>query len=173
MKKYITAIIFLLICSCSRFPKFDQAFNEHQFDTSVMNNLNTYDAIRKLVIKKMDSFHFGDSPYDFTFYYNFDSTTAIRGHENTGIPKEIYSEIVLLFNKLGKTNIFGFILSKDSTFTVLIRNTHLTKYYLDVRERLYWFSNTSRITKQSFPVKDTLLTDKWQYEIYYDKRSEF
>jgi hypothetical protein len=51
------------------------------------------------------------------------------------IPEIIYPKIVQLFKGIGKENIFGFTISKDSTFEILVRNTHLTKYFLDVRER--------------------------------------
>ena len=173
MKKYFTPLIFLIICSCSNLTKFDKEFNEHKFDISVINNLNIYDSLRQLVFGEIDILQFNDSNNEFTYYYNFDSTTKISGHENTDIPKGIYSKTVSFFNKLGKTNIYGFTISKDSTFELLIRNTYLTKYNLDIRERLYWVSNSSKMTKHSFPFKDTLLTDKWQYQIWYDKRADF
>lgn len=173
MKRSYLFILVISFYGCSNSTKFDKDFNEHKFDTSIINKLKTYDSLRQLVIENIDKFHLNDSSNRFTYHYNFGSTSKISGYENTGVPKEIYIKTVEIFNQLGKTNIYGFTISKDSTFEVLIRNTYSTKYYLDIRERLYWFSNSNRIEKQAFPIKDTLLTDKWQYQIWYDKRANF
>lgn len=89
------------------------------------------------------------------------------------MPQKIYQTTVELFNEIGKEYIFGFTISKDSLFEIFVRNTHLTNYYLDVRERLYWYPRVNKIYKPEYPIKDTLLTDKWQYQIWYDKKSEF
>jgi hypothetical protein len=97
----------------------------------------------------------------------------IGGYTNFEVPKIIFPQTVRLFERIGLANIFGFTIAKDSTFAILIRNAHSRKYFLDVRERLYWYPKANRIIKTDFPIKDTLLTEKWQYQIWYDKRAKF
>jgi hypothetical protein len=172
--KILTLLLFLLIIlGCKDTKDYKSHFEKHKFDPTVINILPLYDTLRKIVLNNYDSFNLSNTKNDFTYIYNFDTSTQISGHSNKDVPHIIYPEIIQLFKRIGKEKIFGFALSKDSTFEILVRNTHFTEYFLDVRERLYWYSSTNKIDKQEFPIKDTLLTDKWQYQIWYDKRSEF
>ena len=173
MKILIPLLLLLTFLSCKSSKDFKSDFEKHKFDPTVINNLPLYDTLRQIVLNNYDSFYLSDTKNDFTYIYNFDTSTQISGHSNLDIPKIIFPQTVRLFERIGKANIFGFTITKDSTFEILIRNTHLTEYFLDVRERLYCYTNTSRIDKTEFPIKDTLLTDKWQYQIWYDKRAEF
>ncbi|MEO9144116.1 MAG: hypothetical protein ABI237_01040 [Ginsengibacter sp.] len=172
--KILTVLLLLLtIMSCKNSKDFKSDFEQHKFDPTVINDLPQYDTLRQIVLNSYDSFYLSGTKNNFTYIYNFDTSTQISGHSNIDIPKMIYPQTVRLFDEIGKANIFGFTIAKDSTFEILVRNTHLTKYFLDVRERLYWYPKINRINKTEFPVKDTLLTDKWQYQIWYDKRAEF
>lgn len=172
--KILTLLFFLLVfLGCKNSKDFKSDFEKHKFDPIVINNLPLYDTLRQIVLNNFDSLHLSDTKNNFTYIYNFDTSTHISGHSNLDIPKILFPQTVRLFERIGKANIFGFTISKDSTFEILIRNTHLSEYFLDVRERFYCYSNTSRIHKTEFPIKDTLLTDKWQYQIWYDKRAEF
>lgn len=74
---------------------------------------------------------------------------------------------------MGKGKYWASKFQKDSSFEVLIRNTHLQQYFLDVRERLEWKPKNHEFTKSIFPIKDTLLSVYWKYWIWFDKRSEF
>ena len=172
--KLLTLILLLFtIFSCRSSKDYKGDFENHRFDITVINNLPLYDTLRQLILNSYDSFYLSDAKNDFTYLYNFDSSVQISGYNNYDLPQLIYPQVFRLFERIGKANIFGFTIAKDSTFEILVRNAHLTKYFLDVRERLYWYSKTNRIIKLDFPVKDTLLTDKWQYQIWYDKRAEF
>jgi hypothetical protein len=173
MKTFTPFILLFTQLSCKNSKDFKSDFNKHKFDQAVINNMPQYDTLRQLVLNNYDSFDLNSTKNDFTFIYNFDTTIQISKGGKNDVPEMIYSKIVQLFNEIGKENIFGFTLSKDSTFKILVRNIHLTKYFLDVRERLYWYPDRGKIAKTEFPFKDTLITDKWQYQIYYDKRSEF
>lgn len=164
-------LLTLLGCKNSRDFKID--FEKHKYDLTVINNLPQYDTLRKIILNQYDSFYLSDTKNEFTYIYNFDTSTRISGHNNNDVPQIIYAQTVQLFERIGKENIFGFTISNDSTIEILIRNKHLTKYFLDVRERLYWYPQANKIHKSEFPIKDTLLTDKWQYQIWYDKRAEF
>lgn len=152
---------------------FKSDFEKYKFDTTVMNALPQYDTLRQIVLKNYDSFNLSNTKNDFTYIYNFDPSTQISGHSNSDVPHKIYPKTIQLFKRIGKENIFGFVISKDSTFEILVRNTHLSKYFLEIRERLYWYPSTKQIVKTEFPIKDTLLADKWQYQIWFDKRAEF
>ena len=172
--KILTPLLFLLtILGCKNSKDFKSDFEKHKFDATVINNLQQYDTLRQIVLNSYDSFYLSNTKNDFTYIYNFDTSTQISGHSNSDVPETIYPKTVQLFKRIGKENIFGFTISKDSTFEILVRNTHLTQYFLDVRERLYWYPSTNKIRKTEFPIKDTLLTDKWQYQIWFDKRAEF
>jgi len=172
--KILTSLLLLLtILGCKNAKDFKTDFEKHKFDTTVINNLLQYDTLRKIVLNNYDSFYLSNAKRNFTYFYNFDTSTQISGFSNLDVPKIIYPQTIRLFERIGKANIFGFTIEKDSTFGILVRNTHLTKYFLDVRERLYWHPKANKINKTEFPIKDTLLTDKWQYRIWYDKRSEF
>ena len=174
LMKILTPLLFLLtILGCKNSKKFKSDFEKHKYDTTVINILPQYDTLRQIVLNNYDNFNLSNTKNDFTYIYNFDTSTQIGGHSNSDIPQIIYPKTVQLFKRIGKENIFGFTISKDSTFEILVCNTHLTQYFLDVRERLYWYPSTKKIRKTEFPIKDTLLTDKWQYQIWFDKRAEF
>jgi hypothetical protein len=172
--KILTPLLFLsTILGCKNSKDYKNDFEKHKFDATVINNLPLYDKLRQIVLNSFDSFYLSNTKNDFTYIYNFDTSTEISGRSNSDVPETIYPKTIQLFKRIGKENIFGFTIYKDSTFEILIRNTHLTQYFLDVRERIYWYPNTNKIGKTKFPVKDTLLTDKWQYQIWFDKRAEF
>lgn len=173
MKILIIFIFTLALLSCDNEKDFKSDFEKHKFDQTVIDNLPRYDTLRKIVLDNYDSFNLNDTNYRFTYFYNFDSLVQISGYSNYDVPQKIYQTTVELFNEIGKEYIFGFTISKDSLFEIFVRNTHLTNYYLDVRERLYWYPRVNKIYKPEYPIKDTLLTDKWQYQIWYDKKSEF
>ncbi|NOT94348.1 hypothetical protein [Ferruginibacter sp.] len=173
MKTLTPFLLLLTLLSCKNSKDFKSDFEKHKFDPTVINNLPLYDTLRQIILNNYDSFNLSNTNISFTYIYNFDTSTQISGHSNSDIPEIIYPNTVQLFKGIGKENIFGFTISKDSTFEILVRNTHLTKYFLDVRERLYWYPAPGKIVKTEFPTKDTLITDKWQYQIYYDKRAEF
>ena len=173
MKILTPLLLFLTLLGCRNSKDFKIDFEKHRFDPTVINNLPQYDTLRQIILNNYDSFYLSNSNNDFTYIYNFDTSVQISGHSNNDVPEIIYPKTVRLFQRIGKENIFGFTISKDSTFAILIRNTHLSQYFLDVRERLYWYPKTTKIEKTEFPIKDTLLTDKWQYQIWYDKRAEF
>jgi len=173
MKILAPFLLLLTFLSCKNSKDFKSDFEKHKFDPTVINNLPQYDTLRQIILNNYDSFNLNNTNIDFTYIYNFNKSAQISEHNNKDIPEIIYAKAVQLFEKIGKENIFGFTISQDSTFTILIRNTHLTQYFLDVRERLYWYPKKNKIDKTEFPVKDTLLTEQWQYQIIYDKRAEF
>jgi hypothetical protein len=173
MKTLTPFLLLLTLLSCKNPKDFKSDFEKHKFDQAVISNLPQYDTLRQIILNNYDSFNLSNTNFSFTYIYNFDTATQISGHSNSDVPEIVYPKTVQLFKGIGKENIFGFTISKDSTFEILVRNTHLTKYFLDVRERLYWYPSTNKIRKTEFPIKDTLLTDKWQYQIWFDKRAEF
>lgn len=173
MKTLTLFLLLLTVLSCKNSNNFKSAFEKHKFDQTVINTLPQYDTLRQIILNNYDSFNLSNANNSFTYFYNFDTTTQISGYSNSDIPEIIYPKTVQLFKGIGKENIFGFTISKDSTFEILVRNTHLTKYFLDVRERLYWNPTSDKFVKTEFPTKDTMITDKWQYQIYFDKRAAF
>ena len=173
MKILTSCILLTFFSGCKNANDFKSDFDKHKFDPIVINDLRLYDTLRQIILSNYDSFYLSETKKEFTYFYNFDTSTQISGYSNNDIPEIIYPTTAELFNRIGKENIFGFTISRDSTFEILIRNTNLAKYFLDVRERLYWYPETTNINKTAFPFKDTLLTEKWQYQIWYDKRAEF
>ena len=173
MKILLSFLLFLTLFSCKNSKDFKGDFEKQKYDTTVINKLPQYDTIRQIVLANLDSFFTHDNKNDFTYIYNFGTSAQIVGYSNNDIPNVIYPKIDQMFKSVGKENIFGFTVSKDSTVEILIRNKHLSKYFLDVRERLYWFPTKSIIPDAEFPYKDTLLAYNWQYKIWYGKRAEF
>jgi hypothetical protein len=173
MKVSTSFLLLLISLSCNNSVNFKSDFEKHEFDKTVINNLPQYDTLRQIVLNNYHSFFLNDTINNFTYFYNFDTSTQIGEHSNIDLPKIIFPQTVRLFERIGKANISGFNIYKDSSFQLFIRNTHFTKYFLDIREILYWYPEATRLRKEEFPMKDTLLTDKWQYIIWYDKRAEF
>jgi len=173
MKILTSSLLLSTFPGCKDSKDFKADLEKHKFDPTVINKLTQYDTLRQTILNNYESFPFNDTKTYFTYIYTFDTSTQISGQSNFEISEIIYPKTVQLFERIGKENIFGFTISKDSTLKILIRNTHLRKYFLDVRERLYWYPKTSKINKTEFPSKDTLLGDKWQYQIWYDKRAGF
>jgi hypothetical protein len=168
-------VIFLIITlfSCRNSKDFRSDLEGHKFDQTVIQNLPLYDTFRQIIIENYDSFHLSKTNYRFTYIYNFDTSTKRNGYSNTDIPNIIYSQTVQLFERIGRDNLLGFTVFQDSTVHFFIRDTHLSKYFLDVRERLDWYPTSRKIFKTEFPFKDTILGEQWQYQIWYDKRAEF
>jgi len=173
MKTLTLFLLLLTVLSCKNSNDFKSDFEKHKFDQSVINNLPRYDTLRQIILNNYDSFNLSNANNSFTYIYNFDTSSQISGYSNSDVPEIIYPKIVKLFKGIAKENIFGFTISKDSSFEILVRNTHLTKYFLDVRERLYWYPTSGKSVKTEFPTKDTMITDRWQYQICFDKRAEF
>lgn len=177
MKTLTYLLLFLSFLGCGNLNDSKKDFKidlgKHRFDYTVIDNLPRYDALRQIILNNYDSFYLNSTENYLTYFYEDKTPVQIRGYSNYDLPEIIYPETVLLFQRIGKKNIFGFTIYRDSTLEILIRNTHLSQYFLDVRERLRWYPNTNKIKTTEFPFKDTLLTDKWQYKIWYDKRSEF
>lgn len=167
----IPFLLYLLACNTKK--DFKESFNQWKFDTSVIQSLPKYELLKQMTILSIDSFKLSEQKSTFTYIYNFDSLSKISGHSNENLPKSIPPEVIKIINELGERKILGFKISKDSSFEVLIRNTHLQQYFLDVRERLEWKPKNHEFTKSIFPIKDTLLSVYWKYWIWFDKRSEF
>ena len=173
MLRLCVLILSMSFLCCHNSKDFSQELRLHKFDQRVINSLPLYDSLRSIIIANYDSFRLSDGKNSFSYLYTFDTLHTDSAYNNKDLPPTVYSKTVQLFGKIGSDNIFGFTLSKDSTIEFLIRNTHLSEYFLDVRERLSWYNNSGRIQSSSFPLKDTILGDNWQYLIWYDKRSKF
>jgi hypothetical protein len=173
MKILISLIIISLLFSCKDSYYWRNDFKNHTFDSVVINRHAQYDSLRQTIFKNYSEFPWDNTRSNLTYIYNFDTSYHQSGINPFDIPKKIRSEIIQLFNNIGQQNILGFTIAKDSSFEIFIRNTYLDKYYLDVREKLIWYPQINKIEQVAFPIKDTLLTEKWQYQIWYDKRSEF
>ena len=172
--KVLKASIFLIILiSCEDSYYWRKDFENQKFDKVVINKLSLYDTLRKGILQNYSEFQWEEKQSSLTYIYNFDTTYYKGGINHFDIPRKIRSEIIQLFSKIGQTNILGFTIYKDSLLKIYVRNTFLDEHYLDVRESLNWYPQKNKIEKLEFPYKDSLLSEKWQYEIWYDKRSEF
>ncbi len=172
MQRLISSVLLLLTLGCKD-PNLERDLHHYKFDTTITNRLLLYDSLRQKILNNYQRLSLSNEKNNFTYIFNSDSlTTAKRDNDNT-LPADIYLDIAPLLTSIGAENIFGFTISEDSSFEILIRNTHIQKHFLDVRERLYWYSQATKIEKPSFPIKDTLLDNNWQYIIWFDKRSKF
>jgi hypothetical protein len=173
MLRFTIFVFALLLLSCRNSKDFTADFQNHKFDVSVIEALPLYDTLRQIIVSNYDSFQLTNANYCFNYNYTFDSADRKRGHSTSDMPKILYPKVLELFKTIGRDRIFGFSVCKDTTVEMFIINRHLTKYVLDVRERLKWYPSSSSIKNKSFPIKDTVLSDRWQYSVWYDKRSEF
>lgn len=173
MKIHKVLILFFLLLGCKDSYYWRKDFDNHTFDRAVITHISLYDTLRQTILKNYSEFPWHNTQGNLVYIYNFDTSYNQIGINSFDIPIKIRSEIILLFNKLGQENIMGFTIAKDSSFKIFVRNTFLDTYDLDVRESLIWYPQITKIEKLEFPFKDTLLSEKWQYEIWYDKRSEF
>ena len=174
MKQFFKLFTLCLLTGCSQHKDYRESFNQWNFDSNVIKNFSKYDSLRGILLPAIDSFHLSEEKYSFTYIYNFDTLDhQISGYSNNDLPKHISQKAIKIIRELGKNNIFGFSISKDSSIDIFIRNTHLLKYYLDVRERLEWKPYRKKHEKLEFPFKDTSLTDQWRYWVWFDKRAEF
>ena len=169
----IFSFLYLISCNVRNDKDFSASFSAFKYDASIIKELHQYDSLKNIVIPNISNFRLSDHTNDFTYYYNFDKSVQISGYSNEDLPKFLYSKITAIFKALQKNKIYGFNISKDSVFEIFIRNTYLQQYDLDVRERLFWKSNKQKFEKSVYPGKDTMLTDNWQYQVYFDKRAGF
>lgn len=173
MKKIISFLIALFFLSCKNNTlKFYEEFNSARYSLQVIDNLDSYDSLRQIILKEITSFELTPSEFSITYIYHPGENTLKKEHSHTTLPLFLSSVVIPLFEKIGKDRIFGFTISKDSSFDILISNSHLPDLYLDVRERLHWKKKSSDFKPLDFPEKDTALTPNWHYSIWFDKRSE-
>ena len=168
-------LIFTLLVSltaCKSSSDFQPDLQRHPFDPEVMSRLSRYDSLRKLLLAHFETLQSDTSMFAATYGLSLD-TSRQNTNAEAELPTGIKEEILPLARRIGGRNLFGFALQRDSSIRFLIRNTYLDKYHLDVRERLTWYPDTSRILRVQFPMKDTLLTGNWQYMLWYDKRTNF
>jgi hypothetical protein len=173
MKVSIALFFLSILFGCKDSYYWKKDYINHRFDKVVINRISLYDTLRQTILQNYNEFPWDNTKTNLIYVYNFDTSNQRSGDNHFDIPRKIRPHFVQLFNKIGQDNIVGFIIEKDSSLEILVRNTFIDKYYLDVRERLSWYPQTNKIEKFEFPIKDTLLTEKWQYQIWYDKRSEF
>lgn len=172
LRTKLVCILLISLSSC-RDNDFSQDFEDYQYDKEIIRQLSLYDTLRQNLIQNITNFQLNENKPSFEYLYNFDTANAsISGHSNRDIPHILYPATVQLFERIGEGNIYGFKISRDSTFEIFLRNTHISKYYLDVRERLQWHPSGEIQKKAGIPSKDTILLDNWRYIIWFDKRAE-
>lgn len=81
--KILTPLLLLVtIFGCKNSKDFKSNFEKHKFDATIINNLPLYERLRQTVLNSYDSFYLSDTKYDFTYIYNFDTSTQISGYSN-------------------------------------------------------------------------------------------
>jgi hypothetical protein len=177
------AIVFLFIACGNDNREIQQSFENHPFDTSVISHAKSYDSMKQIilsnlpelfksVIPKTEVSKYGPkSHYTNTFYYP--SSHKIAGAKYIDeLSPSLYQSLKKQFDLIGPKNITGFEIWSDSTLICYIRNTHIQKLYLDVRERLTWQNTDNQVFSKEAFIKDTLLQNNWTYHIWYDKRAD-
>ena len=166
MKQAITSILTsVLFLACNRATEHKEELNMHSFDQTAISKLPVFDSIRKEIIYHYNSYQFGGAYNSFTFNYYFDTI------QRADIPSSLHKKIAPLFEEIGIAHVQSFTIIPDSTIEFLISSVRDHENNdLRIRESLFWYNDPNRIKKLSYPKKDTVIGNNWQYVIWYDQK---
>ena len=177
-----TIVIFFIACE-DKSKDIQQSFESHPYDTLVILKTKSYDSIKQIILANLPEFFKGGVPvtvgsnhgpkslYTNTFYYS-SSHNIVGAKYIDELSPSLFQSLKKQFDLIGPKNITGFEIRSDSTLFCYIRNSHILKFYLDVRESLSWQNTDNQVFPKGPLIKDTLLKNNWTYHIWYDKRAE-
>ena len=177
-----TIVVFFIACE-DKSKEIQQSFERHSFDTSVIAQANSYDSIKQILLANLPELFKGVVPVTegskygpksvYTNIFTYSSSHNIVGAKYIDeLSPSLFQSLKKQFDLIGPKNITGFEIRSDSTLFCYIRNTHIQKFYLDVRESLSWQNTDNEVFPKGPLIKDTLLKNNWTYHIWYDKRAE-
>ncbi|MFZ1451282.1 MAG: hypothetical protein WAT20_01190 [Ferruginibacter sp.] len=169
---WLPVIICLLAAAgCKTENKALTAYNNHTFDTSVINRLPLYDSLALAIIEKMPLIHqhiHADDAYH-AFRYMPASGEADVFKK---LPANLGTEIDRHYSHLGTKFIYALDVFKDSTIKIYVSKRTLdTK--VDIRENLSYYPSGKNIRQRAYPEKDTILNTHWQYRVRFDNPGFF
>jgi hypothetical protein len=142
----------------------NSTFKNHQFDKQVIERLPVYDSLANTILANYPSAQFNHRTNSYRYIPNLDGNDLYKVFS-----KEAGDKVKQLLTQLGPNLGYGFECYKDSTMKFLIRDTYIGKNHLSIRERLSYYPPGKNIRHREFPIKDTILTNHWQYWISFEE----
>lgn len=144
-----------------------KAYEDHRFDTSVINKIPEYESFARTVLANYQSFegHFeNNESYKAFRYIPASANTEIFHKLPEGIPVNVDS----FFTAIGSNFIYGFDLFRDSSIKIYIRTGKSAKKNILVEENLSYYP-AAAIKHRDYPDKDSILNEHWQYWARFSK----
>lgn len=144
-----------------------KAFEDHRFDTSVINKIPAYDSFVRTVLANYRSFedHFDNNVSYKAFRYIPASTNREIFHK---LPEGIKVNVDSFFRAIGNRFIYGFDLFRDSSIKIYIRTGRASQKNILIEENLSYYPASS-IRHREYPDKDSILNEHWQYWARFSK----
>lgn len=140
-----------------------EVLSKTPFDKNVINSVNSFTLIEKAIMANISSL-IPEGRSDYTYIYNkrekiFQPKIDLKSKEGNEYVKFLTQKNMLSAIKI----------SRDSSITFVIRNTHISENRIDIREQLTNKSWQVKRMKQNSFAKDTMISG-WNYKIWADKR---
>jgi hypothetical protein len=171
----------VLICACSIFLNTAcntdkklvvPVYDAYRFDTSVIARLPIYDSLANAITARLPVFHkILDKEEGYLAYQYMPASTEDWVHRQ--LPAEAGTDIGRWYNQIDSNFIYGFDVFRDSSIKIYIRTTKAESGLVDIEEHLAFFPPGSKIPKREFPMKDTVLNERWQYWTRFNKQDIF
>ena len=161
-----------------------EALHKESFDENVLQNLNSYDSIKNILIPNLDTiFNFnrqntdgknayqdlasmGD--YSVSFKYNFQTHELIDPKGYATLPQQIFKQLQPLVIRCNQ-NLKSITLSADSAVEIIVKGDYDQKSDIEIVHTLLWKKSYSPYTQ--IIRKDSLLSNNWTYYIDIDYRN--
>ena len=181
----LTLFIVLVLSSCNHEKAKQAVFQKTTFDGQVMENLPLYDSLRDVMVNHIDTiFKFRDSGH---LVYHGDSKRTTQenadfyifnftepGQSQDGIdnmPAFLYPSVERICKKLGKDNIRGFLVRRDSSLEISAKSIYKENIDATVNHQLFWKTKIGLSSDEMF-IKDTTIGSKWTYLVSVDDHQD-
>ena len=169
---FIFIAFFFLCCGHITDIKVKMAFNNSEFNTDLIQNLNNYSKLKDFLIENLDTIiNYRKSVHIEQFIGDCSGFTIARGpYDTQHLPAFIYLKLDSLLVETKRNKLNYFTICKDSSIEF---NFETTYPYNDVFvvERLAW--NKKDDCKYVYAYsRDTLLGAKWRYDVCVDEDTD-
>ncbi len=170
----LSSLIFFSSCDNSQeyIDERTDILNDNPFDEKVINNIDTFEKIRNLLIKNKEEF-VGKKEKGIISISRNGKKKSLRLHRKRvdSLPNYL-KEVELLVKKLRNEEILqGVQLHKDSSIMFVIQSTYISEYSSDLNKNLFKGKKFKLGIYKGINVgKDTVLNNEWIYKINVDRR---
>lgn len=138
---------------------------ETPFNSFVIDNIILYDSLRTELLSNSD-FIFASTKEEVSIFVHKNGFSYDRA-KMEHLPDRLKS-VEDLIHLIGYDNLKAIYIKNNQSISFKINQTDISQYSCDIRENLYSIKG-NRKRKNDWNMKDTIINDTWQYQIWIDK----